>query len=35
VAQVKAFVDVVPHRLVLDPDFDIENYAREIAASLT
>lgn len=29
---IRAAIDVVPHRLVLDPDFDIENYAREIAA---
>jgi hypothetical protein len=29
---IRATIDVVPHRLVLDPDFDIENYAREIAA---
>ncbi len=29
---IRAAIDVVPHRLVLNPDFDIENYAREIAA---
>jgi TetR/AcrR family fatty acid metabolism transcriptional regulator len=29
---IRAAIDVVPHRLVLDPGFDIENYAREIAA---
>ena len=29
---VRATIDVVPHRLVRDPGFDIENYAREIAA---
>ena len=29
---IRATIDVVPHRLVRDPDFDIENYAREIAA---
>ena len=28
---VRATIDVVPHRLVRDPGFDIENYAREIA----
>jgi hypothetical protein len=31
-AAIRATIDVVPHRLVRDPDFDIENYAREIAA---
>jgi hypothetical protein len=29
---IRATIDVVPHRLVLDPDFDIDTYAREIAA---
>lgn len=29
---IRATIDVVPHRLVRDPVFDIENYAREIAA---
>lgn len=29
---IRATIDVVPHRLVRDLDFDIENYAREIAA---
>jgi AcrR family transcriptional regulator len=29
---IRATIDVVPHRLVRDPDFDIENYSREIAA---
>jgi TetR/AcrR family transcriptional regulator, fatty acid metabolism regulator protein len=29
---IRATIDVVPHRLTLDPDFEIENYAREIAA---
>jgi AcrR family transcriptional regulator len=29
---IRAAIDVVPHRLVVNPDFDIENYAREIAA---
>jgi AcrR family transcriptional regulator len=29
---IRAAIDVVPHRLVLDPDFDTENYAKEIAA---
>ncbi len=29
---IRATIDVVPHRLVRDPGFDIENYAREIAA---
>jgi AcrR family transcriptional regulator len=28
---IRATIDVVPHRLVLDPDFDIEKYAHEIA----
>jgi TetR/AcrR family fatty acid metabolism transcriptional regulator len=28
---VRAAIDVVPQRLVLDPDFDIDKYAREIA----
>ena len=27
---IRATIDVVPHRLVLDPDFDIDKYAREI-----
>jgi AcrR family transcriptional regulator len=27
---IRAAIDVVPHRLVLDPDFDIDKYAREI-----
>ena len=31
-AAIRATIDVVPHRLVRDPDFDIESYAREIAA---
>jgi len=29
---IRAAIDVVPHRLILDPDFDIENYAKEIVA---
>jgi len=29
---IRATIDVVPHRLVLDPDFDIDKYASEIAA---
>jgi TetR/AcrR family transcriptional regulator, fatty acid metabolism regulator protein len=29
---VRATIDVVPHRLVREPSFDIEKYAREIAA---
>ena len=28
---IRATIDVVPHRLVLDTDFDIDKYAREIA----
>jgi AcrR family transcriptional regulator len=28
---IRATIDVVPHRLVLDPDFDIGKYASEIA----
>ncbi len=28
---IRATIDVVPHRLVLDPDFDIDKYASEIA----
>jgi AcrR family transcriptional regulator len=28
---IRATIDVVPHRLVLDPDFDIDTYASEIA----
>jgi len=28
---VRATIDVVPHRLVLDPAFDIDKYAKEIA----
>lgn len=28
---IRAAIDVVPHRLVRDPEFDIDNYAREIA----
>lgn len=28
---IRAAIDVVPHRLVLDPDFDIDKYASEIA----
>jgi AcrR family transcriptional regulator len=28
---IRATIDVVPHRLVRNPDFDIDNYAREIA----
>lgn len=27
---IRAAIDVVPHRLVLDPDFDIDHYSREI-----
>ncbi|MGA3218675.1 MAG: TetR/AcrR family transcriptional regulator [Acidimicrobiales bacterium] len=27
---IRATIDVVPHRLVLDPDFDIDKYATEI-----
>jgi AcrR family transcriptional regulator len=27
---IRAAIDVVPHRLVLDPDFDIDKYAKEI-----
>lgn len=27
---IRATIDVVPHRLVRDPDFDIDNYSREI-----
>ena len=27
---IRATIDVVPHRLILDPDFDIDNYSREI-----
>jgi AcrR family transcriptional regulator len=30
---IRAAIDVVPHRLIRDPDFDIENYAREIATT--
>ena len=30
-AAIRATIDVVPHRLVRDPDFDIDHYAREIA----
>jgi AcrR family transcriptional regulator len=29
---IRATIDVVPHRLVLDPDFDIDKYASEIAS---
>ena len=29
---IRASIDVVPHRLVHDPDFDIENYTTQIAA---
>jgi AcrR family transcriptional regulator len=29
---IRATIDVVPHRLVRDADFDIDKYAREIAA---
>jgi AcrR family transcriptional regulator len=29
---IRAAIDVVPHRLVVDPDFDIDNYAQQIAA---
>jgi len=29
---IRATIDVVPHRLVRDPDFDIDKYASEIAA---
>jgi len=29
---IRATIDVVPHRLVLDPDFDIDKYASGIAA---
>ena len=28
---IRATIDVVPHRLVLDPDFDIDTYADEVA----
>jgi AcrR family transcriptional regulator len=28
---IRATIDVVPHRLVLDPEFDIDSYASEIA----
>jgi TetR/AcrR family fatty acid metabolism transcriptional regulator len=28
---IRAAIDVVPHRLVLDPDFDIDKYGNEIA----
>jgi AcrR family transcriptional regulator len=28
---IRATIDVLPHRLVLDPDFDIDKYASEIA----
>jgi len=28
---IRAAIDVVPHRLILDPDFDIDKYASEIA----
>ena len=28
---IRAAIDVVPHRIILDPDFDIENYSREMA----
>ncbi len=28
---IRATIDVVPHRLVLDPDFDIDKYASEVA----
>src|ERR1700722_16774790 len=28
---IRATIDVVPHRLVLDPEFDIDKYASEIA----
>lgn len=28
---IRAAIDVAPHRLVLDPDFDIDKYASEIA----
>jgi AcrR family transcriptional regulator len=31
-AAIRATIDVVPHRLVRDPEFDIENYAREVSA---
>jgi hypothetical protein len=27
---IRATIDVVPHRLVSDPDFDIDSYSREI-----
>jgi hypothetical protein len=29
---IRATIDVVPHRLVRDPDFDIDTYSREIIA---
>ena len=32
-AAIRATIDVVPHRLVRDPEFDVENYAREIATA--
>jgi hypothetical protein len=28
---IRAAIDVVPHRLVLDPEFDIDRYAGEVA----
>ncbi len=28
---IRATIDVVPHRLVFDPDFDIDSYSREIS----
>jgi TetR/AcrR family transcriptional regulator, fatty acid metabolism regulator protein len=28
---IRAAIDVVPHRLVIDPNFDIDTYAKEIA----
>ncbi len=29
---IRATIDVVPHLLVIDPDFDIDKYAREVAS---
>ncbi len=30
---IRATIDVVPHRLVLDPNFDIDKYASEVATT--
>jgi hypothetical protein len=27
---IRATIDVVPHRLVRDPDFDIDSYSRQV-----